>query len=164
MTRDEAKLWLERWGLALPSEAQWEAVARAGTSTPWWTGSEEGTLDGAANIADLRLQADGGKRYWHYTPSVNDAYAGPAPVGSFRPNAFGLHDVHGNVWEWCEDLYGSYAAPGVVASADIWAHVARGGSYLNPAWVARSSCRGRFRQGPRDDQIGVRPVRPLVTN
>ena len=70
---------LARLGLVLPTEAQWEYAARAGTTTVWWTGEDMGSLDGAARFA------------------YHDSIRGPRPVGSYRANPFGLHDTRGNV-------------------------------------------------------------------
>ncbi len=104
--------WFARHGLALPTEAQWEYGCRAGTDTTWWTGSVRETLRTpalAANLLDRSAKAVGavwpGIEDW---PDVDDGFAMTSPVGAFRANAFGLHDVHGNVWEWCRDWYASY--------------------------------------------------------
>ena len=88
----------------LPTEAEWEHACRANTSTAryWGDASEEACKYG--NVAD-RTMANEAIEFHH----CDDGFLGTAPVGSFRPNDFGLYDMLGNVWEWCEDVYGKEA-------------------------------------------------------
>jgi formylglycine-generating enzyme required for sulfatase activity len=94
---------LERLGLVLPSEAQWEYGARAGSATPWSTGEAKESLSGAANLADRYAQEHGGEG-WESVEVWLDDGKRPRSRRRFAPNDFGLHDVHGNVWEWCRDV------------------------------------------------------------
>jgi formylglycine-generating enzyme required for sulfatase activity len=161
---EDCARWLARWNLALPTEAQWENACRAGTGTPWWCGKEAKALEKAANLADAFCKANGGPASWRYE-EWNDGYVVHAPVGSFAPNAFGLYDVHGNVWEWCLDEYGSYAGPvragdGLRLQGDGSSdRVIRGGSYVAPASLARSSDRGGNAPSIRFNHLGFRPAR-----
>jgi uncharacterized protein (TIGR02996 family) len=89
---------------ALPTEAEWEYACRAGTTTPFHFGA---VLNGT------QANCDGNRPYG---ASQRGSYrGGPSVVGSYRPNAFGLHDMHGNLWEWCQDSYAySLSTPGEI--------------------------------------------------
>jgi len=155
---------LDRIGLELPTEAQWERAARADTSSVWWTGDEKETLAGAANLADAYCKSIGGPASWPYEEWLNDGAGAHTRIGSYRANAYGLHDVVGNVWEWCHDGYGGYDQPvragdgerQVTGSAN---RVVRGGSFANAASLARSATRTNSTPKYRDDFLGLRPAR-----
>jgi formylglycine-generating enzyme required for sulfatase activity len=107
------------WRFSLPTEAQWEYACRAGTTGPY-----AGDLDAMA---------------WY---GVNSG--GTHPVGTKRSNAWGLQDMHGNVWEWCWDAYGDHVPGGSdPKAANGVARVCRGGSWLHSARY----CRSAFRHG-----------------
>ena len=89
---------LPRRGLCLPTEAEWEYAARAGTTTPWSTGPTRETLQGYANVADSFARRER-KMPWDFEETLRDSHIAHAPVGSYAANGFGLHDVHGDVWE-----------------------------------------------------------------
>ena len=142
---------LQRVGLELPREAQWEYGARAGTTTVWWCGNDKAAIANAGNVADRHAKDHGGSG-WGAWEDWNDGNHSHARVGSYQPNAFGLHDVIGNVWEWCQDLYGT-------GSPD---RVYRGGGFIFLAGSARSADR---RNGPPSlaaDFLGLRPARALM--
>jgi len=144
--------WLKRVSgkdYRLLTEAEWEYAARAGTTTAYPWGDEIG--EGNANCRGCGSQWD---------------LKGTAPVGSFKPNAFGLYDVHGNVWQWVEDCdHVSYdGAPGAGkawTAGDCHMRVARGGSWNNSPELARSAYRLRLAADFRLFSIGFRVGRML---
>ena len=88
----------------LPTEAEWEYSCRAGTTTRYYSGDDPETLAKVGNVRDAAFEA---KYPWYKgTTKASDGYVFTAPVGRFKPNAFGLYDLHGNAWQWCSDWYG----------------------------------------------------------
>jgi len=159
----DCDLWLGRLGLLLPTEAQWEYGARGGTTTPRWTGTGTDGLAKAANLADAFARQNSGPGGWRYE-SWNDGYTVHAPVGSYAANPMGLHDVLGNVWEWCRDWYGPYdwkprAGDGLRSPLGARSRMYRGGSFNYDAAGARSTFRGDGAPDSRIYNIGVRPSR-----
>jgi formylglycine-generating enzyme required for sulfatase activity len=167
VNRLDCMAWLPRAALELPSEAQWEYGARAGTQTPWWPGAEKEALEGAANLVDSYALAHGGSQFTEHELWLDDRYTMHAPVGKFRANAFGLHDVAGNVWEWCRDGYDpsfylrSPRRDPVAPWKDDSDGVFRGGTFTGSAYFARSSYRYPYTATIKDSFLGVRPARVL---
>ena len=140
----------------LPSESEWEYVARAGTRTPFSTG---------VTISTEQANYDGNFTYGSGRKGV---YRGETvPVGTFGANAWGLHDVHGNVWEWTEDCWnGSYA--GAPADGSAWGsgdcsdRVLRGGAWSNEPGLLRSALRVGSISAGRGSNSGFRLARTLT--
>ncbi len=139
-------LWL---GGRIPTEAEWEFVCRAGTSTQWFSGDTAESLTG----------------YAHHR--AGDENSGTKPVGSYRPNPIGLYDVVGNVWEWCYDWYSPYTQenktdpqgpPGGLRK------VLRGGGFWNDAHRMRSSFRSNARPADGAPGTGFRVVIDCTAN
>jgi formylglycine-generating enzyme required for sulfatase activity len=144
--------WLEREApiesakmmkYGLPTEAQWEWACRAGSDTRFWWGPLEDTTGKVANVGDRRL-----KRVHPHWPrsvmSMDDGHAFVAPVGSYRANPFGLHDMLGNVWEFCSTRSGAYPRRSVTDPGDIdpkRGFAVRGGGWSNVATDVRSATR-----------------------
>lgn len=151
----------------LPTEAEWEYACRAGTTTPWSTGAAFDTVQGSGNICDSNLNAVYPFAKW--TVAWSDGYAFTAPVGYFRPNAFGLYDMHGNVFEWCSDpwLLRDYAGNTIEdpdEKPEQGSRVVRGGSYLSLTTFTRSTDRVGLVDTMRNGIVGFRVVRSAFPN
>jgi formylglycine-generating enzyme required for sulfatase activity len=165
ITWAEARTFAGRFGWTLPTEAQWEYACRAGTTTRWWTGPELASLQGAENLADAWLDAHGGAG-WEHDSVLDDGHSASAPVGSFRPNAFGLFDMGGNLGEWMRDNAFEIAqdfreGDGLQAGGNADAHPVRGGDWSTPAAEATSAHRSICQSELRSDKLGLRVVRAV---
>jgi formylglycine-generating enzyme required for sulfatase activity len=135
---DEAKAFCEHYGYRLPTEAEWEYAARAGTQTRWSFGNDKSQLE----------------RYAWYSKNSNyEAH----PIDTREPNPWGLYDMHGNVWEWVADWYGDYTGGAQTdpTGPDQGEHrrVLRGGAFGGGPGELRSA--NRFGVWPGDRYVGV---------
>ena len=130
-------------GYRLPTESEWEYACRAGSTTTFSFGDSSSDL---------------GRYAWHSGNSGNKTHA----VGQKLPNAWGLYDMHGNVWEWCSDLYGEYPKGHVIDPTGApWGpyRIIRGGSLRNCSIIARSYNRGNDNPEDRYFNSGFRLAR-----
>ncbi|MFT5050005.1 MAG: sulfatase activating formylglycine-generating enzyme [Chlamydiales bacterium] len=164
---DECAEVLARLALEIPSEAQWEYAARGGTSSAWWTGADEESLQGVANLADAAAERAGaGWRTIGGNSIFDDGHVVHAPAGQFVANPFGLYDVIGNVWEWTADELVPYTTPasgprGRRPESGSSPIVGRGGSFMDLPDSLRSAHRGSSPRDIKDRNIGLRPARAI---
>ncbi len=159
--------WLSRESgktYRLPSESEWEYAARAGAGSKYGFGNESNRLCHWGNGADLTA----GEHYsgWSFIARCRDGHVHTAPAGTFRPNPFGLYDMHGNVWEWVEDCWedsyhGSPTDDQPWTSGDCGFRVLRGGSWYYGPRSLRSSSRSKNITTFRYSGVGFRVARTL---
>jgi len=130
----------------LPTESEWEYACRSGTTTAYGFG------DDASGLGDYG---------WFDGNSDSSTH----PVGEKKPNAWGLYDMHGNVWEWCQDWYGDYPSgsatdPTGATSGSL--RVFRGGSWILNARYCRSAYRDWLGPGARGSSLGFRVLRSSI--
>jgi formylglycine-generating enzyme required for sulfatase activity len=140
-------IWQGEDGYRLPTEAEWEYACRAGSTTRFSFGDVEANL---------------GEYSWHYGNSVDK----PHPVGQKQPNAWGIYDMYGNVYEWCWDGYAAdYYKNDIAADPrgplQAAGRVVRGGSWFNSPLACRSANRLGFALGERNNHRGFRVARVL---
>ena len=163
-THDDAEACCRRWGLLLPTEAQWEYACRAGTTTAYFTGDDVASLEGYANVFDRAVIGYASEKQRIMAP-FDDGFITTAPVGSFLPNAFGLHDTHGNAFEMCRDSPTAYdhfrprAKDGHRGprGTSVLRFIHRGGSYLDDHVMLRSAARHSIERDYKFPYDGFRP-------
>jgi formylglycine-generating enzyme required for sulfatase activity len=145
------------WVYRLPTEAEWEYACRAGTTTAFHYGSA--LRGGMANFYS----------YYEYDAAMGDIYVSnpvsyldrTTAVGSYQPNAFGLYDMHGNVWELCQDWFGVYQGGSVTnptGASSCSPRVCHGGGWNSDGENCRSASRDDRAPGYRSSDLGFRPV------
>lgn len=145
------------WEYRLPTESEWEVACRAGTSTAFSSG--ESLLVGMENF-DGRYPYLEGVGTSH-NPAAN-VFWRPLPVGSYRANAWGFHDLHGNVREWCVDRWSEELMGGTVVDPagppEGSGRVVRGGGWYSPATGCRSAFRSHLPESYSGNEVGFRVV------
>jgi len=176
--------WLSRmsgWTVTLPTEAQWEWACRAGTATPFSYGDLDTDFSQFANLGDIRLSDFSGNPYKldyktarynnpdnvydNWIPQdgrFNDNGFVSTDVGNYKPNAWGLHDMHGNVAEWTVSRYVPYPykddARNATGAKDIVKRVIRGGSWYDRPKRSTSSYRYGYRDYQKVYNVGFRVI------
>ena len=149
----------------LPSESEWEYAARARSETKYHFGNDQAQLCVYGNAADETPLPNGNT--WSDKAACRDGAVYPTRVGTYRPNAFGLYDMHGNVWEWTEDCL-NYSYAGAPPDGSAWEYgdcakrVLRGGSWGDGPSFLRAAFRIRVATGFRSDGCGFRVARTLA--
>jgi formylglycine-generating enzyme required for sulfatase activity len=146
----------------LPTEAEWEYAAKGGARALFAGVDDYKQVCEVGNVGDLgaTTRFDWGSSW---SKQCTDLHVGLAPVGSYRGNGYGLHDMTGNVWEWCWDRYGAYGGTSVdpVGAQSGADRVFRGGSWGNGPRFARVADRNRRTPGGRSADLGLRLLRTI---
>ena len=136
---EDAQEFCRAAGLRLPSEVEWEYACRTGTGTPFGIGAGQCLNGQMANFDGNDPYGSGREAFkWLYRERT-------LPEGSFPPNAWGFHDMHGQLWEWCEDVL------------EGWVRVLRGGSWIDDGRFARAADRNGYAPDIRSGYVGFRP-------
>jgi serine/threonine protein kinase/formylglycine-generating enzyme required for sulfatase activity len=158
-------------GLQLPSEAQWEYAARAGTETPWWTGRDPESLIGAENLCDQATRSIG-EAGWVYE-DWSDGFPAHAPLDTLQANPWGFHHILGNVGEWMRDNYAfsAYQVNAVSTAGDRDLAGSKGPSkdrsIRGPGWFRSATGLRVSARYSADERVyktqvfGLRPSRPI---
>ncbi|MBR0238029.1 MAG: formylglycine-generating enzyme family protein [Thermoguttaceae bacterium] len=146
---NDCQEFCKKTGFQLPTEAQWEYACRAGTTEAY-----------AGNLDEMAWYGS------YSTPKGTSTEEATHPVGTKKPNAWGLYDMYGNVQEWCADWHGDYPSESVTDPAEPSNgvnRVNRGGSWNSPAWYCRSAYRNYLVPESRHYSLGARFLRSITT-
>ena len=172
VSRNDARRYIE-WlneetggGYRLPSESEWEYAVRAGSGSRYHFGNDESKLCDYGNVADTTKLPNGNS--WRHKANCSDGAVYPTAVGSYKPNLFGLYDMHGNVWEWVADCWHDNYE-GAPTDGSAWTNgcgstvraVVRGGSWNFYPRNLRSADRSWSSPSNRDNDGGFRLVQDL---
>ncbi len=151
----------------LLTEAEWEYAARAGSETPRYWGASDDKACQYGDVSNPATKAKYGDKWLKWDVfTCDDGYVETSPPGRFKPNAFGLYDMLGNVWEWVQDCYkdsyqGAPTDGSAVLPASCEQRVLRGGSWASVPRFVRSANRGWYAPSTRDNSVGFRVARTL---
>jgi formylglycine-generating enzyme required for sulfatase activity len=168
VTWEAAALAMRQWDLCLPTESQWEHAYRAGASTPFPFGTDVHGVQGLENLADADAKAVNSYALWKFADWLRDGHTVHAPVGTFAPNAWGLHDLGGNVREWCDDTWEAYEevpprpGDGYRSGRFEKYRVLRGGAFLSDVTFARAAYRYGMPSNVMAPDTGIRAARRLA--
>lgn len=144
------------WSYDVPSEEQWEYAARAGSKEKYFWGSNEPQLKDYANFADKSLFNQKDKFHNYADSKIDDGFPFIAEVGQLKANPWGLHDVYGNVWEWCKTQYTTDRS--AATKKDKRGQVVKGGSWCSQKEYCHSAFRNAFEGRFESNFLGLRLI------